>query len=119
MLTLYIMYLISTGISVKKHIFTSVLPMLLCDEAVALHQDSVSIENLNECQLFSSVFRLTVNIEVSDCSLVNRHIVWFFMWRCASASAARSGHKQYERSEVKIRMCINIFRCWRIRPPGM
>jgi len=25
----------------------------------------------------------------------------FFMWRCASASATRSSHKQYERSEIK------------------
>jgi hypothetical protein len=56
----------------------------------------VQLKGLNECQLFSSVCRLTVNCEESDCSLVNCHIVWFFMWRCASASAARSRHKQYE-----------------------
>ena len=41
-------------------------------------QDSGSIKGLNECQLFSSVCRLTVNSEESDCSLVNCHIVCFF-----------------------------------------
>ena len=38
------------------------------------------------------------------------------MWRSASASAAWSRHKQYERSEVKIRMFINIIQWW---PSGM
>ena len=41
-------------------------------------QDSVSIKDLSECQLFSSVCMLTVNCEESDCSLVNCHIVCFF-----------------------------------------
>jgi len=81
-----------------------------------VQQDSVSIKILNECQLFSSVCRLTVNCEESDCSLVNCHIVCFFMWHCASASVAQSMHKQYGRSEMKIRMLINIIQCW---PSGM
>jgi len=84
-----------------------------------VQQDSGSIKSLNECQLFSSVCRLTVNCEESDCSLVNCHIVCLFMWRCVSASAVRSRHKQYERSEMKLRMFINIFHCWRIRLSGM
>ena len=37
---------------------------------VVVTQDSGSIKDLNECQLFSSVCRLTVNCEESDCSLV-------------------------------------------------
>ena len=41
-------------------------------------QDSGSIKGRNECQLFSSVCRLTANCEVSDYSLVNYHIVCFF-----------------------------------------
>ena len=45
---------------------------------VVVTQDSGSIKDLNECQLFSSVCRLTVNCEESDCSLVNCHIVCFF-----------------------------------------
>jgi hypothetical protein len=81
-----------------------------------VQQDSDSIKSLNYYQLFSSVCRLTVNCEMSDCSLVNCYIVCFFMWHCASASVARSMHKQYERSEMKIRMHINIIQCW---PAGM
>ena len=42
---------------------------------VGVTQDSVSIKGLNECQLFSSVSRLTVNCEESDCLLVNCHII--------------------------------------------
>ena len=45
---------------------------------VGLTQDSGSIKGLSECQLFSSVNRLTVNCEESDCSLVNCHIVCLF-----------------------------------------
>jgi len=45
---------------------------------VGVTQDSCSIKGLNECQLFSSVCRLTVNCEESDCSLVNCHIVCCF-----------------------------------------
>jgi hypothetical protein len=76
-----------------------------------VQQDSASIRILNECQLFSSVCRLTVNCEESDGSLVNCHIVCFCMWLCASASVARSRHKQYEPSE-KIRAHINTIHCW-------
>jgi hypothetical protein len=65
-----------------------------------------------KCQLFFSICRLTVNSEESDCSLVNCDIVCFFMWRCAAASALRSRHKQYERSEIKVRVFINIIQCW-------
>ena len=32
--------------------------------------DSGSIKSLNECRLFSSICRLTVNCEESDCSLL-------------------------------------------------
>jgi hypothetical protein len=53
-----------------------------------------------------------MNCEVSDCSLVNCHIVCFFMWRCVSASAARSRYKQYEQSEMKVRVLINTIQCW-------
>jgi hypothetical protein len=42
----------------------------VCDEAVGVQQDSVSIKSLNEFQFFSSVYRLRVNCEESDCSLV-------------------------------------------------
>ena len=56
----------------------------------------VQLESLNECQLFPSVCRLTVNCKESDYSLVNCRIVCFFMWCCASASAAQSRHKQYD-----------------------
>jgi len=84
-----------------------------------VQQDSGSIKILNECQLFSSVCRLTVNCEESDCSLVNYHIVCLFMWRCVSASVVRSRHKQYERSEMKFRMFINIIQCWIFLPSGM
>ena len=45
---------------------------------VGVTQDSGSIKVPNECQLFSSVYRLTVNCEESDCSLVNCNIVCFF-----------------------------------------
>jgi hypothetical protein len=56
----------------------------VCARARA-QQDSGSIESLNECQLFSSVCRLIVNCEESDCSLVNCHIVCIFMCHvCAS-----------------------------------
>ena len=50
----------------------------ICGETVGVTQDSVSIKDLSECQLFSSVCMLTVNCEESDCSLVNCHIVCFF-----------------------------------------
>jgi hypothetical protein len=101
---LYIMYLITTFISVKPTRFqvnsanVNVFVMRLC-----VQQYSGSIESLNECQLFSSVCRLTMNCEESDCSLVNCHIVFLFMWHCASASIARIRHKQYERSEMKVK----------------
>jgi len=42
---------------------------------VGVTQDSGSVKGLNECQLFSSVSRPTVNCEESDCLLVNCHIV--------------------------------------------
>ena len=42
---------------------------------VGVTQDSGSIKGLSECQLFSSVNRLTVNCEESDCALVNCHII--------------------------------------------
>ena len=42
---------------------------------VGVTQDSCSIKGIKECQLFSSVCRLTVNCEESDCSLVNCHNV--------------------------------------------
>jgi hypothetical protein len=57
-----------------------------------------------------------VNCEGSDCSLVNCDIVCFFMWLCASASVPRYRHKQDERSEMKVRVFINIIQCW---PSGM
>ena len=50
----------------------------ICDETLGGTQNSGSIKGLNVCQLFSSVCRLTVNCEESDCSLVNCHIVCFF-----------------------------------------
>ena len=84
-----------------------------------MQQDSGSIKILNEHQLFSSVCRLAVNYEESDCLLVNCHIVRFFMWRCVSASAARSRHKRYERSEMKVKMFINIIQCWIMWPSEM
>ena len=55
--------------------------------------------------------------EESHCSLLNYHIVCFI--RCASASVLWIRHKQYERSESKVRMFINIIHSWRIRPSGM
>jgi hypothetical protein len=55
----------------------------------------------------------------SDCSLLNCHIVCFFMWRCASASVPWSRHKQYEWSEIKVRMFRNIVQCWRFWPSGL
>jgi hypothetical protein len=76
----------------------------------------VQLESLNECQLFSSICWLMGICEESDCSLVNCHIVCFFMWRCASASAACRRHKQYERSDMKVRMFVNIIHGW---PSGM
>jgi hypothetical protein len=61
-----------------------------------VQQDSGSIKSLSECQMFSSVYRLTVNCEESDCSLVNCHIVCFYMWHCASVAAPQSRHEQFE-----------------------
>jgi len=96
---LYIMTLITTSVSVKQthmHVnsaYVNVFVMRLC---VCVQQDSGSVKGLNEYQLLSSICRQTVNCEESDSSLVNCHIVCFFMWCCASASAARSRHKQYE-----------------------
>ena len=39
-----------------------------------MQQDSGSIKGLSECQLFSSVSRLTVNCEESDWLLVNLYL---------------------------------------------
>jgi hypothetical protein len=81
------MDLVTTCISVKptrlqvSSANVKVFVMRLC---VCVQQDSGSIESLNECQFFSSVCRLRVNCEESDCSLVNCHIVCFFMC-CAFA----------------------------------
>ena len=88
----------------------------VCDDTVGVWQDSGSIKSLCECHLFFSVCQLTVNCEESDCSLVYCDFVCFFMWRCASASAPLCRHKQYERSEVKVRVFINSIHCW---PSGM
>jgi len=60
-----------------------------------------------------------VNCEVSDCSLVNCHIVRFCMWHSSSASAARIRHKPCEQSEMKVTVFINNFHCWTIWPSGM
>jgi hypothetical protein len=140
---LYIMDLTTTCISVKQtrlrvssaSVNVFVMRLWVCNRIQVQLNVSVNLHviYLNKCQLFSSVCRLRVNCEVSDCclvdchivcffmwcSLVNCHIVCLFMWRCASASAARSRHKQYERSEMKVRMSIYIFHCWRIQPSGM
>ena len=62
----------------------------ICDETVVVTQDLGSNKGLNECQLFSSVFRLTVNCEESDCSLVNCHVVFFFWaWGSGVVKALR------------------------------
>ena len=113
------MYICVTLISVF-----CIIPHVDCNEIVVCYVNvfvmrlcmcngiQVQLKFLNECHLSSSVCELTVKFEWSNCSLVNCHIVYFFMWRCASASAARSRHKQYERSEMKLRMFIKITQCW-------
>ena len=114
---LYITHVITTSISLKEthmHVNSAcvnVFVMRLC----VCNRIEVQLKGFNECQLFSSICRLMGICEESDCSLVNCHIVCF-MWRCACASAARSRHKQYERSEMKVRMFINIIQYW---PSGM
>ena len=94
----------------SAYVYMFVMRLWVCNSI------QVQLKGLDECQLFSSICRLMGICEESDCSLVNCHIVCFFMWRCASASAARSMHKQYERSEMKVRMFINIILFW---PSGM
>jgi hypothetical protein len=109
---LCILDLIAKCISVKQtclqvnsaYVNVFVMRLVMCNRF------QVQLKGLNECHLFSSVCGLTGNCEESDCSLVNCHIVCF-MWCCASASAVQSRHKQYERSEVKVRMFINIVHC--------
>ena len=91
----------------------------MCVCVCVCNRIQIQLKCRNECRFFPSVCRLTVNCEEPDCSLVNCHIVCFFVWHCASASAMQSKHKQYEGSEVKVGMNINIIHCWRIRPSGM
>jgi hypothetical protein len=112
------MGLITTCISVKQtclqvnSAYVNVFVMRLC----VCVCDRIQVQSLNECLLFFSIFRLTVNCEESDCSLVNCDIVCFFMWRCTSASAPRCSNNQYERSDMKVRMLVKIIQCW---PSGM
>ena len=94
---LYITNLIAMCISVKQTrlLVNSAYVNVFVMRLWVRNWIQVHLKGLNECQSFSSVCRLTVNCKVSDCSLVNCHVVCF-MWRCASASAARSRHKEYE-----------------------
>jgi len=104
------MDLIATSISLKQthmhiscaYVYMFVMRLWMCNRF------QVQLKGLNEYQLFSSICQLMGICEELDCSLVNCHIVCFLTWCCASASTVRSRHKQYERSEMKVRMIVFV-----------
>jgi hypothetical protein len=115
---LYIMDLMSKCISVKQTRFQ-----------VNSANVKVFVMRLCVCNRIQVQLKVSVNISCFpqyagwEWNVKSQIVHWSYCVplyvACASASAAWSRHKQYERSEMKLRMIINIIQCWIIRPSWM